>query len=56
MKNSNGEVWTLSPAGDICGKVDAVNGKKKLYKGKIGERDMGRLVYLASLLPHEMSG
>jgi hypothetical protein len=40
-------------AEDLCRRVDALNKRKKLFKGKIGPRDMGRLVYLASLLPHE---
>ncbi len=45
----------LATAPDIFDRVDAVNRKKGLYKGKIGVRDMGRLVYLAALLPDELS-
>jgi len=34
----------------LCAEVDAVNKKKALFKGKIGARDMQRLVYLAKML------
>lgn len=43
-------------AGDLAARVAAVNGLLKLFKGKIGEKDMGRLVYLAARLPHELEG
>jgi hypothetical protein len=39
---------------DLFEKVDVVNKMNKLYKGKIGLRDMGRLVYLSSLLTREL--
>jgi|GEM_PF-2878383 hypothetical protein len=35
-------------------KVAAANASLKLFKGKIGIRDMGRLVFLAGLLPDEI--
>jgi len=41
-------------AEDLMVGVSTSNKKLNLFKGKIGERDMARLVYLASLLPHEL--
>lgn len=41
-------------AQELMTKISIINQKEKLFNGKIGERDMGRLVYLASLLPHEL--
>jgi hypothetical protein len=37
-------------AGDLCTKVDITNKDKKLFKGKIGERDMGRLIAISKML------
>lgn len=44
----------LATAEELEAGIAAVNREKNLYKGKIGKRDMGRLVYLAGLLPHEL--
>lgn len=41
-------------AEDLVVGISTVNKKENLFKGKIGARDMGRLVYLASILPHEL--
>ena len=41
-------------AEDLVVGVSTVNKKENLFKGKIGARDMGRLVYIASILPHEL--
>ncbi len=39
----------------LYAKVDAANDARgRPYKGKVGQRDMGRLIYLASLLPAEL--
>jgi hypothetical protein len=38
----------------LAADVAAVNQQKMLFRGKIGLRDMGRLTYLASMLPHEL--
>ncbi|OHE62709.1 MAG: hypothetical protein A2Z99_20740 [Treponema sp. GWB1_62_6] len=41
-------------ATDLCRDVAACNGRLGLFKGKIGERDMGRLVFLAAMLDSEV--
>jgi hypothetical protein len=51
--SNTGEI-SRAKADDVYLRVDEVNKDRKLFKGKIGTRDMGRLVFLAALLPHEL--
>lgn len=43
-----------SAARELAERAAAANAERKIHRGKVGERDMGRLAYLASLLPDEL--